>query len=181
MAGPLLAIAAAASITGGVLNAFGQASAFQEQKATTKYNKAILDANDRIDQSLIEMNQRRIREEGEELLGEQRAFVGASGTKFSGSNIDVFMDTVRDIELDVISLDIQKMIGSAKTSQQKSLLDMSLASSKKALPLKIASSLLGGVTSAASISSGNIAESATSGSGSAIHTSVGSGVRKGMG
>ena len=154
MALPLLAIGAGMAVAGGVLNAFSQVSAYKEQKATTRYNKAILDANNRIDQALINMDIRRIQDEGEGILGTQRAMVGKSGTKFSGSNIDVFMDTVKDIEMDVITMEIQKDVGTARTRQEKALMDRHLAATKKALPLNVASSLLGGATSAIGMYSG---------------------------
>jgi len=154
MAIPLLAIAAATQVAGGVMSAYGQYSAYQEQKATTKYNQAILDANNRIDKSLIDMDIRRIRKEGQSLLSTQRAIVGKSGLKFSGSNIDVFMDTVKDIEMDVITLGITKDIADARTNQQKELLAMQLKSQKKAVKTNMASSVLGGVSSAASTYAG---------------------------
>lgn len=155
-----LAIAGAVlGITGSLLNAYSQVSQYKEQKVTSKYNKAILDANERIDQSMIDMDIRRIREEGEGILGEQRAAMAKSGTTFSGSNIDVFMDSVRNIELDVISLELNKMISQAGTTQKKGLIDLGLAQSKASLPLKIAGSLLGAGNSILSANSSSIAAS----------------------
>lgn len=144
-------LAAGALITGTLLNAYSQASAYQEQKATSKYNQAILESNNRIDQAMIDMDIRRIREEGEELLGSQRAMMGKSGTKFSGSNIAVFMDTIKDIEMDVITLEIEKMAGGARTGQQIDLERMSLASARRALPFNVASTLISGAGKYASM------------------------------
>ena len=155
MALPLLAISAATSIAGGLMNAYAQKSAYKEQKITTRYNQAILDANNRIDQSMIDMDIRRIKKEGNSLIGEQRALIGKSGTKFSGSNIDVFMDTISDISFDVQVMGIKKMVGTARTQQAKTLLDMELKSAKKAAKVNAASSILGGVTSAASTYAGS--------------------------
>ena len=154
MAGPLLIAGAALSVVGGLMNAYSQVEAQRQLKATTKYNQAILDANNRIDAALTDMDIRRIRREGESLLGTQRAMVGKSGTKFSGSNIDVFMDTVKDIEMDVITMEIGKSARGAQTRQQKTLLAMDLAAGKKALPMKVASSVLGGATQAAGMLGG---------------------------
>ena len=178
---PLLAIGAVTSIAGGLLNAYSQYSSYQEQKATSKYNQAILDANQRIDSAMIDMDIRRIRDEGEELLGSQRAFMGKSGTKFSGSNIDVFINTLKDIELDVTTLELKKMIGASSTAQQKELERRGVSSAKKALPINIASGLLGTATNVLGSKSTGIAQSQVppnTGAGSRIFTSSGSGIRQ---
>lgn len=148
------AIAVGGMVAGTLLNAYSQYSSYQEQKATSKYNQAIIDANNRIDQALIDMDIRRIKEEGEELLGSQRAAMGASGTKFSGSNLEVFMGTVKDIQMDVITMNIQKMVKSASANQQKLLLSMQQKSASNALPFQIASSLIGGATNIAQSQAG---------------------------
>ena len=158
MALPLLAIGAATSVAGTLLNAYSQYAGYQEQKATSKYNQAIIDANNRIDSAMIEMDKRRIRREGESLLGTQRAMVGKSGTTFSGSNIDVFMDSLKDIELDIITLDLQKMAKSASASQASTLEQMGVDSARRALPLQIGGTLLGGASKVAGMYSTPIAQ-----------------------
>lgn len=151
------AIAIGAQVTGTLLNAYSQYSAYQEQKATTKYNQAILDANKRIDDSITALNIKRIQDEGKELLGAQRASMAKSGTTFSGSNLAVFMDTIKDIEMDVQMLEIEKMARGFGVEQQKSELSRNLSISGRALPLQIASSLLTGTSSILSNQSTNIA------------------------
>ena len=153
-------LALASTVTGTLLNAYSQYSSYKEQKLTSKYNQAIIDANDRVNQSLIDMDIRRIREEGEGILGQQRVAMAKSGTTFSGSNVDVFMDTVRDIELDVISLELNKMVGSASAQQNKGLIQLDQAYSKSALPLQIAGSFIGGANQYLNYKSGTIAQKA---------------------
>ena len=154
------AIGAGTKIAGSLFDAYSQYAAYKEQKATTKYNKAIIDSNTRIDNALTDLDIRSMREEGEELLGTQRAAIGKSGSKFSGSNLTVFMDTLKDIEMDVMTVELGKMIRGAQATQQKGMLDVDLGKSKAAMTLKIASSLLGGAGSVASSQSTNIAQSA---------------------
>jgi hypothetical protein len=156
---PLAAIAIGAQVTGSLLNAYSQVSAYEEQKTTTKYNKAIIDANTRIDNALVDMDIQRIREEGEEFLGVQRAMMGKSGTKFSGSNLDVFMDSLRNINMDVQTMEINKLASSNRAAQEKQFLDYDLEQSKKALPLKIAGGFLNTASSIAGSQSTRIAQS----------------------
>lgn len=175
----LQALAVGAAITGTLLNAYSQVSGYKEQKATTKYNQAIIDANNRIDSSLIDMDIRRIQREGEELIGAQRAAVGKSGTKFSGSNIDVFMDTMKDIQLDIETLNIKKMVGGIRAKQEKSLQAQQLASGKRAAGFGVTSSLLKGATGLLSMAGTGTSKSPNT--GTTIRTSAGSGIRTSIG
>ena len=120
------------SVTSGVLDIYSQISASQEQKSTSKYNQAILDSNQRINDAMTDFDIRRIREEGEGILGEQLAARGKSGTTFSGSNIDVFMDSVRNMELDVIAMELGKTTSAASTAQRKSILASQAENAQKA-------------------------------------------------
>lgn len=136
------AIAVGTTIAGGLLNAYSQYSGYQQEKVTSAYNKAILDANQRIDDALADFNIRRVREEGEKVLSSQRAVVGKNGITFSGSALDVYMDSVRNLEMDIIGLELQKTIGRATTEQKKGQIDYSMGQAKAALPLNITSSLV---------------------------------------
>ena len=141
---------------------YGNIEQYSQTKATTKYNQAILDANQIIDEALIDADIRRIREEGESLLGTQRAIIGKSGTKFSGSNLDVFLDTVRDIELDVHQKNLQKTINRMQTYRQKEMLNMQLKDAKSARTINAASILVQSGSQMLSQNSSKIAQSQAS-------------------
>ena len=167
------AIQTQAKVQGAVLS-------YEGVRLSSKYNKAIIDANNTINQSIYDMQIRRIRDEGESMLGTQRAMIAKSGTKFSGSNLEVFKDSLKNIELDVISVELNKMIANAQSQQAIKRESIATQRAKAALPLQIMSALAGGSANIASSQSSNIAQRQTGGgasSGPNISTSSGSGYR----
>jgi len=166
----LPAIAVGGMIASGLLNAYSSAQDHKQQKITSAYNQKVLEANQRIDTALTEFNIRRIRSEGESVLSSQRAAVGASGFTFSGSALDVFSNSVKNLELDIIGMRLDASARAMGVGQQIEMQKMTTAQSKAALPLKITSALVSTATSVAAATAGG-------GAKPDIKTSSGSGFR----
>ena len=150
----LPALAVGSMITGTLMSAYGQYQGYRSQRAATAYNQAVLDANQRIDDALSSFNIRRIEEEGLGVIASQRAAIGASGITFSGSALDVFQKSVRNLELDLIGLRLQQKTGQLQTQAQKGQLSFQQQQAKSALPINIGATLLSGAGQVASMTGG---------------------------
>ena len=165
---------------GSMVQMAGTALSWEAQKTTSKYNKSILDSNAMIDTAINEAAIRRIREEGEGILAEQRVAIAKSGTTFSGSNIDVFMKSLKNIELDVINMKINDSIRQAGVEQQKAQIDVDL---RRAKASAILSQVASGLQTTSSIAQQQkVQPKASSGAavGSQISTAYGGGVVTGV-
>lgn len=103
----------AANITGAFLNAYGTYSAFQQQEYASKYNQQLIEANEKIRQASFEMDKERTQRAQERFYSTQKAVMAEQGFTFSGSNIDIALDTLEEMKLDLFAIEFNQQASQA--------------------------------------------------------------------
>jgi len=102
-----MAFALVAGILGAV-GAFAQGSAeaanYGAQQKALNYQADIEAANAKMVGQQASAEEERVRREGRQVLGGQRAAIAESGTSFSGSNLDIIRQSTTAAELDALNV-----------------------------------------------------------------------------
>lgn len=136
-------VAIGAKTAGIVMNAWGAFNAQRQIEITSKYNRAMLDANEMVKQLGFELEGKRVRESGDSLLSTQRSVISKSGLAFSGSPVSVMKVAAEDIEYDLEMVKLNALASEFETRQQTKLLEIQAKSAHRNRWLSVVSSVVG--------------------------------------
>lgn len=111
-------LAVAGKITGSLLNAYSAYSTLEQQEYASKYNKSLIDSERTIANVSYNLEKSRVEKVGKRLLSTQRSVISKSGLEFSGSNVEVMQTAVEDIEMDLFTIEYNRMVTNAQHQSQ---------------------------------------------------------------
>lgn len=141
----LPAIAAVASVAGGVLSGIGQMQAAKAAASADQYNAKAADMSAKAerDAAAAEAEDKR-----RDLMGRRATSIaarGASGVTMAGTPLLVDEDVLGEIELDVARTGQRGAARATQLENQATLDRMSARNRRKAAPLSAGASILGGI------------------------------------
>lgn len=104
------AIGGVAKITSELMNAYASFESARRSAVTAKTNRALNSANQRIRQASFDLERTRLERAGERTLSSITAGIAKSGFELSGSPLDVLMDSTKELELDLLTLEFNKQV-----------------------------------------------------------------------
>jgi len=112
-----MAIGTALAVTSTLVSMYMSAKQGSQEAANAAYNQAVNEANSRVATLNANFEQDRKRKEGHRFVGTQQALYAKAGVRFEGSPVDMMMSTVKDIEMDIFAIELNKMaaISNAKS------------------------------------------------------------------
>lgn len=116
-------VMAVSSLTGAGMSAYQQYASGQEQKNLYEYNAALQKQQAKAEEDAGLYEARRMRKEGEDLLGEQRAEYGKAGIDptAGGSPLEVMERTASEIEEDILLGTRERKIKAAQLRSSASM------------------------------------------------------------
>lgn len=144
----LPAIAAVASVAGGVLSGVGQMQAAKAAASADEYNARAAEMTARAEREAADEEARDTRRK---LMGRRASSIadrGASGVALAGTPLMVDENVMQEIELDVARTAHRGATKATSLENQATLDRMSAANRRRAAPLSAGASILGGIASA---------------------------------
>jgi len=94
-----------ASATGSILNTYSDYGNAREEIAYAKYNQALANSTNALNQSAFKFDIERLIESGDKFMATQRVGMAKNNIQLNGSAIEVMKDTAKNIQLDVFKIE----------------------------------------------------------------------------
>lgn len=145
----LAVIALAATVAGTVISAVGQLQAGQAAAQAGELNAQSAEADARAAKDRAALDEARSRRETRRFVATQRARFGAAGVTFTGTPLLVIEDTVREAELDALTIRFGGETEAARLRRQAALDRFEGKQAKRSSFFRAGTTLLTGGVSAA--------------------------------
>jgi predicted nucleotide-binding protein (sugar kinase/HSP70/actin superfamily) len=103
------------------LTAFGQIQQGQQQAQAASYNAAVARQKAQAARQAGELEAERIRKQKERLTGRQKALYAKSGVTFSGSPMEVMIDSATNAEMDALITEYNYSVEASQAESQASM------------------------------------------------------------
>jgi hypothetical protein len=103
------------------MQAYGQYQQGQSQKKAADYNASVAEQQAGMIEASGELEAYKIRKQGEQIKGTQRARFAASGVRTTGSAAEVLADTAAMIELDIMTARYNTQVGAMSARSQAAM------------------------------------------------------------
>lgn len=87
----------------GAMQAFSMIQKGKQVEANEQYNASLYRANNVLAIAAAEFEAKKIEDNGNKLIAKQQARYAKSGVRFEGSPVEVFMESVKAVELDIFA------------------------------------------------------------------------------
>jgi hypothetical protein len=124
-------LAVTSKVTGALLNAWSAYSSQKNVEVTSKYNRAVLAASERVKQIGFNLEQDRITKAGKSLLSRQVSVISKSGLEMSGAPIEVIKQSAEDVEYDIQMVKLNALSSQYETQNELKLLEIQQKSARR--------------------------------------------------
>jgi len=142
-------LSAAMQVVGGAVGAMGAMKQAEAEAKAQEYNAAVATRNQRIIKQQTKEAKVDQRLENKRLFSAVRAQMGANGYSFTGSALDVALDTAKEQRLEVKRIGYKGKLAQIEQRDARNLALMGADNARSAGQLSAVSQLLGGLGGAA--------------------------------